>query len=69
MIRYPIVAITVVLTAGCVQRTLTTRLNFANSDKKSPFSPAQERVIEKRWVWIWEDDFSKQKERFNRATD
>lgn len=69
VIRSSIAVTAVILTAGYVQRTLTSRLDFANSDKKSPFSPAQEKVVEKRWVWIWENDFSEQRQRFNPVTN
>lgn len=46
LIQYSTAVISSALPAGCVHRTLSSRLYFANSDKKNPFIPEPEKVAD-----------------------
>jgi len=57
---YVILAIAAALQTGCVSRTVTERPVGAE-DSANVGLISKERVVEKRWVWVWEDDFSNKK--------
>lgn len=56
-IAYTILALATALQTGCVSRTITEQ-PVGGSDSASFGLMAKERVVEKRWVWVWEEEFS-----------
>jgi hypothetical protein len=59
-ISYIIVAVATALQTGCVSRTVTERPVGAE-DSANVGLISKERVVDKRWVWVWEDEFSNEK--------
>ena len=45
-----------ILTCGCVSRTIT-EVPIGGDDSFVMGLISEEKVIEKKWIWIWEDEF------------
>ena len=45
-----------ILTCGCVSRTIT-EAPIGGDDSFAMGLISEEKVIEKKWIWIWEDEY------------
>jgi len=55
-IAYCIILFCSIATAGCVSRTVTESKGFGSSDGSDGANPTS-KVIEKKIVWFWQDEF------------
>ena len=57
---YIFLAISTFLTYGCVSRTIT-ETPIGGDDSFAMGLMTREKIIEKKWIWIWEDEYKANK--------
>ena len=57
-VAYCIIFLFCILTTGCVSRTVTESKGTRTPDRVDGSNPTS-KVIEKKIIWFWQDEFSK----------
>ena len=55
---YAAVIATIICSTGCVSRTITEEAKFTNPKTKNQYGGNHTKMIDKKLVWFWQDEFS-----------